>query len=39
MEVFYDLGGDDIGIGKVGAVFERFVFQPEDIEVEFVALE
>jgi len=26
LEVFYDLGGDDVWIGKVGAVFETFVF-------------
>ena len=29
MEVFDDLGGDDVGAGKVGAVFEAFVFEPE----------
>jgi hypothetical protein len=29
---------DDVGIGKIGAVFEVFVFEPEDVEVEFVAL-
>jgi hypothetical protein len=29
LEVFYDFGGDDVGIGKVGAVFEAFVFEPE----------
>ena len=38
MEVFNDFGGNDVGIGKVGAVFEAFVFEPKDIEVEFVAL-
>ena len=38
LEVFDDFGGDDVGIGKVGAVFERFIFQPEDGEVEFIAL-
>jgi hypothetical protein len=27
LEIFYDLGGDDVGIGKVGAVFEAFVFK------------
>jgi len=34
---FAPFGGDDVGIGKVGAVFEAFVFEPEDVEVEFVA--
>ena len=29
LEVFDDFGGDHIGIGKVGAVFEAFVFEPE----------
>ena len=33
MEVFYDLGGDDVGIGEVRAVFEAFVFESEDVEV------
>jgi hypothetical protein len=37
-QVFDDLGGDDAGIGEVGAVFEAFVFQPENVEVELVAL-
>jgi hypothetical protein len=27
LEVFDDFGGDDIGIGKVGTVFEAFVFE------------
>ena len=39
MEVFDDFSGDDIGIGKVGAVLETFVFEPEDVEVKFVALD
>ena len=39
MEIFDDLGGDDIGVREVGAVFEGFIFQPEDVEIEFVALE
>ena len=38
LEVFYDLGGDDVGIRKVGTVFERPILQPKDVEVEFVAL-
>jgi len=37
LEVFDDFGGDDVGIGKVGAVFEAFVFKPKDVEIEFVA--
>jgi hypothetical protein len=38
LEVFDDLGGDDVWIGKVSAVFERFVFESKDVEIEFVAL-
>ena len=38
LEVFYDLGGDDVGIGEIGVVFQAFVFQPENIKVKFVAL-
>jgi hypothetical protein len=25
--------------GKVGAVFERFVFEPKNVEIQFVALQ
>jgi hypothetical protein len=37
-EVFDYLSRDDVGVGEVGAVFEAFVFEPEDVEVQFVAL-
>ena len=36
-EVFHDLLGDDVGIGEVVGGFERFVFEPEDIEAGLVA--
>jgi hypothetical protein len=36
-QIFDDLGCDDVEIGEVGAVFEAFVFEPEDVEIEFVA--
>ena len=26
------------GFGKIGAVFEEVIFEPDDVEVEFVAL-
>jgi len=39
LKVFYDFLRDDVGIGEISAVFEAFVFEPEDVEVEFVALE
>jgi len=26
------------GVAEIGAVFEAFIFEPEDVEVEFVAL-
>jgi hypothetical protein len=29
LEVFYDFGGDDVGVGEIGAVFERFIFKPD----------
>jgi hypothetical protein len=38
LEVFDYLSRNDIWIGKVGAVFERFVFEPKDVGIEFVAL-
>jgi hypothetical protein len=38
LEVFDYLSCDDIRIWKGGAVFEAFVFEPENVEVEFVAL-
>jgi hypothetical protein len=38
LEVFDNFRRDHIGIGKIRAVFERLVFEPEDVEVEFVAL-
>jgi hypothetical protein len=33
LEVFDDFRGDNVGIGKIGAVFEGFVFQPKNVEV------
>ena len=39
MEVFDDFGGDDIGVGEIGAVFEGLIIEPKDVEVEFVALD
>ena len=38
MEVLDDFGGDDVGVGKIGAVFEAFVLEPEDVEVEFAPI-
>jgi hypothetical protein len=29
LQVFDDLGGDDVRARKIGAVFEAFVFEPE----------
>ncbi len=37
-QVFDNFLSDDVGIGEIGAVFEAFVFEPEDAEIEFVAL-
>jgi hypothetical protein len=33
-----NLAGQDIGLGEVFTVFEALVFEPEDIEVQLVAL-
>jgi len=33
-QIFDDFGGDDVRIWEIGAVFERFIFQPEDVEVD-----
>ena len=37
-EVGSYIGGNDLGRGQIGALFQRIVFQPEDIQVNFVAL-
>jgi hypothetical protein len=37
-EVFDDFLGQYVGIGKVVGYFEAFVFEPEDLEVGFVAV-
>jgi len=37
-EVVGDLLGDDAGGGEVGGFFEGVVFEPEDVEVDLVAL-
>jgi hypothetical protein len=34
LEIFDDFGRDDVGVGKIGAIFERVVLQPKDVEVE-----
>src|SRR5262249_50225644 len=39
LEVFDDFGGDDIGRWEIRAVFQAFIFEPEDIEVQCVALD
>ena len=38
-QILHDLGGDDVGRGKIGGVFEGFVFEPEDVEVDLVAFD
>jgi len=38
LEVLSDFGGDHVGIRQVGRVLQAFVFQPEDVEVDLVAL-
>ena len=34
LKVFDNFLSNDVGVGEVGAVFEAFVFEPEDVEVE-----
>jgi hypothetical protein len=36
-EVIDDFLGDDVGVGKVGRVFEGVIFEPEDVEAGFVS--
>ena len=38
LQILYNLTSDDVGWREVGAVFEAFVFEPEDVEVELIAL-
>ena len=38
LKILDDFLGDHVRRWKVSAVFEAFVFEPENIEVEFVAL-
>jgi len=33
------LGGDHVGIGEIGRVFQPFVFQPKDVQAHLVAHE
>ena len=33
-QISRNLGGDDFGGGKASAIFEGFVFEPEDVEVD-----
>jgi hypothetical protein len=39
LEVFHDVEGDHAGGGEVGRFFEGAVFEPEDVEVDLVALD
>ena len=39
LKIFDDFGGDEVGIGEVGTVFEAFVFEPKDVEIEFITLD
>ena len=34
LEVFDNFLRDNVGIGEIGAIFERLVLQPENVEVE-----
>ena len=38
LQVLHDFAGNHFRRGKVRAVFERFVFEPEDVEIYLVAL-
>ena len=39
LEIFDNFLSDDVGIGEIRAVFQAFVFEPKDVEVEFIALD
>jgi len=39
LQVFCDFRGQDVRFGQAVDVFEAVVFQPEQVEVEFVAFE
>ena len=39
LQIFHNLGGDDVGGWEIGGVFEGLVFEPEDVEVDLVAFD
>jgi hypothetical protein len=39
LQVLYNLGGDDVWWREVRGIFEGIVFEPEDVEVDLIAVE
>ena len=39
LQILDDLGGDHVGGGEIGGVFQAVVFEPEDVQAGFVALD
>jgi len=37
LQVFYYLGGDYVGFGEIGGIFQAIVLQPENVQAGFVA--
>ncbi len=37
-QVLGDFEGDDAGVGEIGGVFEAVVLEPENVEIDLVAL-
>ena len=37
LQVFDDLCCENVGVGQIGRVFQRFIPQPEDVEIDLVA--
>ena len=39
LEVLGYFKGDDVGVGQVGRVLQAVVFQPENVQIDFVTFE
>ena len=39
LQILGDFGGDHVWIGQIGGIFQAIVFQPEDIQTDFVAFD
>ena len=39
LQVLYNLDGDDVWWREVRGIFERIVFEPEDVEIDLIVVE